>query len=50
VRDLFVECGVLAVYRDAPRPADRANATLYEKRLFHSPDQAVILVFASYGR
>lgn len=31
------------VYRDTPRPGDRADATTYEKRLFHSPEQSAIL-------
>jgi GrpB-like predicted nucleotidyltransferase (UPF0157 family) len=31
------------VHRDNPRPCDPADAALYEKRLFHDPDRAVIL-------
>ncbi|MDA3624678.1 GrpB family protein [Saccharopolyspora sp. WRP15-2] len=31
------------VYRDTPRPGDRADAALYEKRLFHAPAEAAIL-------
>ncbi|SFP86322.1 dephospho-CoA kinase [Amycolatopsis arida] len=31
------------VHHDTPRPGDRTDAVLYEKRLFHAPDQAAIL-------
>ncbi|MGW1678200.1 GrpB family protein [Saccharopolyspora sp. NPDC002376] len=31
------------VYRDTPRPGDRTDAALYEKRLFHAPTEAAIL-------